>query len=360
MVKNNKEIKVLIVDDSAFMRKILSDIINADKHLTVIGTARNGLEAIDKVKELKPDVVTMDVEMPIMNGIEALEIIMKNSPLPVVMLSSLTTEGGEATITALELGAVDFISKPSSVFKINAEVMKQELTTMVKAAANVKLIKKLQSDVKFEEKSLDINFIEATSKQSSSLKIIAIGTSTGGPRALQSIIPLIPENVSAAILIVQHMPAGFTKSLADRLNSMSKIQVKEAVDNEKILKGTAYVAPGNYHLTVKIDHNGEYFIKLTQENPVLGHRPSADVMFSSIAQLRKRNVIGVILTGMGSDGAMGLKELKEKTNSPIIAQDEYSCVVYGMPKSAVKHGVVDEIVPLNRIANVIIKRLEVL
>lgn len=351
--------KVLIVDDSAFMRKILTDIINADKDLMVVGTARNGKDAIAMIKELKPDIVTMDVEMPVMNGIEALEKIMEANPLPVVMLSSLTTEGGEATMTALELGAVDFVSKPSSVFLINAEEMKKELTDKIKNAVKAKLFDKLKNDLNLQ-RNITINHQTITKKPSAKLKIIAIGTSTGGPRALQSIIPIIPSNISAALMIVQHMPPGFTKSLADRLNSMSKLHVKEAEDNEKVVAGTAYIAPGNYHLTVAEDNRGDYYIRLNQEKPVSGHRPSADVMFNSLAELGYKNVIGVILTGMGSDGANGLKALKEKSRAPIIAQDEESCVVYGMPKSAVKIGVVDEIVPLNRIANEIINRLEVL
>ncbi|SCY13467.1 protein-glutamate methylesterase/protein-glutamine glutaminase [Alkaliphilus peptidifermentans] len=357
MTHSKDLIKVLIVDDSAFMRKILTDIINSDPNLMVVGFARNGNEAIEKRKSLQPDIITMDVEMPIMNGIEALKFIMKNNPLPVVMLSSLTADGAEATMTALDLGAVDFIQKPSSVFHINAEEMKWELTDKIKAAAKAKILKKFTDEGIISESI--IYKIGTRRKSSSKNRIITIGTSTGGPKALQAVIPLLPADIPASILIVQHMPPGFTRSLAERLDTISQITVKEAENGEKILPGVAYVAPGDQHLEIEKRVN-ECYIRLSNSDPVSGHRPSVDVMFNSVAELQQEKVLAVIMTGMGSDGAMGLKELKDRKNAPVIAQDEESCVVYGMPKSAVKIGVVDEIVPLNKIANAILNRLEVL
>ena len=355
------QIKVLIVDDSAFMRKILTDILNSDPDINVIGFARNGREAIDKVKLLKPDLVTMDVEMPIMSGIEALGAIMLNNPLPVLMLSSLTSNGADETLKALELGAVDFIQKPSSIYAINPTDIKTELISKIKIAAAAKVEKKINIDIPVQS-SINISTVvkSVNRSQMSKKAIIAIGISTGGPRALQSVIPLLPENITAPVLIVQHMPPGFTKSLAERLNSISKVIVKEAEDGERLKDGWVYIAPGDFHLEVVTNSLNELSIKLSKESAVSGHRPSADVMYRSIAALSNTEIIAVIMTGMGSDGANGLMELKSRAKTFIIAQDEESCVVYGMPKSAVKLGVVDVVSPLNRITNTIINRLEVL
>jgi len=361
------QIKVLIVDDSAFMRKILTDILNSDPNIKVIGYARNGREAIDKVKLLKPDIVTMDVEMPIMSGIEALGAIMQNNPLPVLMLSSLTSNGADETLTALELGAVDFIQKPSSIYAINPTDIKTELISKIKIAVAAKVEKKSYADAPIQANTVTIinksrKLCNRSIPNMGKKVIIAIGISTGGPRALQSVIPLIPENISAPILIVQHMPPGFTKSLAERLNSISKVVVKEAEDGEGLKDGWVYIAPGDFHLEIVANSLNELSIKLSKGPAVSGHRPSADVMYSSIAALSNIETIAVIMTGMGSDGANGLMELKSKskTEAYIIAQDEESCVVYGMPKSAVKLGVVDVVSPLSRITNTIINRLEVL
>ncbi|MBF8983074.1 chemotaxis response regulator protein-glutamate methylesterase [Lutibacter sp. B2] len=352
--------KVLVVDDSAFMRKVITDWINLDEELKVVGTARNGKDAIQKIKQLSPDVVTMDVEMPIMNGLETLKWIMNNCPLPVVMLSSITKEGAEATIKALELGAVDFITKPTNIFKMNEEEIKQLVIEKVRIAANV-TIRKNRID---EKKIPAYRTVRETSKtnelkvRSSCInKIVAIGTSTGGPKALQEVIPHLSKNIPASVVVVQHMPAGFTKSLAERLNNLSQINVKEAENNEILLPGYAYIAPGGYHLKVNKDKN-KYVINLTKENPVSGHRPSVDAMLDSLAKCTTDNVIAVIMTGMGSDGADGMKKIKMQKGYTI-AQDEESCVVYGMPKSAVNLGCIDEITPLQEIAKKINKILEV-
>ncbi|KAB3535861.1 chemotaxis response regulator protein-glutamate methylesterase [Alkaliphilus pronyensis] len=357
MTEKTDPIKVLIVDDSAFIRKILTDIINSDPDLKVVGFARNGKDAIEKIAVLQPDVVTMDVEMPVMNGILSLELIMKKNPIPVVMLSSLTSDGAKSAITALELGAVDFIEKPSSVFGVNAETLKNEVIFKIKAASKAKLEKKRNTGVAIKSFTLKSQ-VERGNNISSS--IIAIGTSTGGPRALQAILPLLPASINASILIVQHMPPGFTRSLAERLDTISQIKVKEAEDKEELLPGVAYIAPGDFHMAVEKTKGNRCFIKLDKTQPVSGHRPSADVLFSSVSKLDNEKVLAVIMTGMGSDGTNGLRELKDSKKSPILAQDEESCVVYGMPKSAVKAGIVDDILPLNKIAKAIINRLEVL
>ena len=359
MIFNNRKVKLLIVDDSAFMRKILMDILAINDTIEVIGVARNGIEAINQVNILKPDIVTMDIEMPIMNGIEALKEIMKNNPIPVIMLSSLTSDGADATLTCLELGAVDFIQKPSSVFRINADDLKKELISKINTAARVDLnIKNRDIHVSKPLSFYNSRKLPPRDKEKNQ-NLILIGTSTGGPRALQDVIPLMPKDIPASILIVQHMPPGFTKSLAERLNHISHITVKEAENNEKLLPGYVYIAPGNYHLKINSKSNMDIFIELTQEQSVSGHRPSVDVLFESVANNIAKNIIAVVMTGMGSDGANGAKKLKEQTDCYVMAQDESTSIVYGMPRSAVNAGVVDHIAPLNEITNHILKRLGV-
>ncbi len=353
------KIKVLIVDDSAFMRKILSDIVSSHPDIDVINTAKNGEEAIKKIQQDKPDVVTLDVEMPIMDGLSALKKIMNDYPVPVLMLSSLTKEGADSTIKALQYGALDFIAKPSNIFKINVDDMKKQLIDKIIIASKVKFRKNLL----YKNNSLSVTKKavhrpkRTSSNNGKTKKIVAIGTSTGGPRALQNVLPHIPKDIDAAIVIVQHMPPGFTKSLANRLDSISEISVKEAEHNDILLPGHAYIAPGSEHMEV-IKDGDSFIIKLNKELPVSGHRPSVDVLMDSLAKTGVRNIVGVILTGMGSDGAVGLKNLKGNS-AYIIAQDEESCVVFGMPKSAIKLGVVDKVLPIDDISDEIIKAVEV-
>lgn len=351
--------KVLVVDDSAFMRKVISDMIESSSELMVVGTAKNGKEAIEKIKELSPDLVTMDIEMPLMDGLTALKHIMAHSPLPVVMLSSLTKQGAHETLKALDLGAMDFITKPSSLIKVSTPEVRDELIEKLLASSKAKLsvAQKMVSVAPKTDLNASYTPYKSIEGKSNFKKLIAIGTSTGGPRALQDVIPLIPQNIDAGILIVQHMPPGFTKSLADRLNSMSQIGVKEAEDGDVVKAGWAYLAPGDSHLKVT-KQSGRFVIKLDNGERVTGHRPSVDAMMYSIADLNDRNVIGVIMTGMGSDGAEGLKRLKQNA-AFVIAQDEESCVVFGMPKSTIKLGVVDKVVGLSNIANEIVKAMEV-
>ena len=342
--------KVLVVDDSAFMRKVISDILKSDENILVMDTAKNGVEAIEKVKALKPDVVTLDVEMPEMDGLTCLKELMKQQYIPVIMLSSLTQEGADATIRALEYGAIDFITKPTNIFNIAGDEKKRELIEKVKIAKNSTKIKKY----------ISINDIQVKPKRdivkSSNIKyFVAIGTSTGGPKALQDVIPLIPGDVPAAFLVVQHMPPGFTKSLAERLNSMSEVTVKEAEDGETVQAGYVYIAPGDYHMLVEKSGQNNLKIKLTQDPPVGGHRPAVNPMMESLSKTNYSNLIGVIMTGMGGDGSEGIKKLKNVNKGFIIAQDEKSCVVYGMPKVAVQTGSVDAVVPLKDITKEIMK-----
>lgn len=371
------KLKILVVDDSFFMRKVLSDIINENDNFEVIGTARNGQEALQRIKDVNPDVVTMDIEMPIMDGLTALKIIMKEIPVPVLMLSGLTKEGADATIKALDLGAVDFIPKPGNIFKVNVDEMKEEIYKKINIAAKIKLKTKQQAmqqivssinDDKVEiprvrkkispQKVISKSSSIDKGKRSSKItKLVAIGTSTGGPRALQNVISDLPKDMDSPVVVVQHMPPSFTKSLAERLDSISNLRVKEAEDNDVLENGCVYIAPGGRHIKLEKKSN-VYRIKLDDGPKVSGHKPSVDVMFSSVSEINELKICGIILTGMGSDGANGLCDLKKKQGY-IIAQDEASCVVFGMPKSAINKGIVDKIVPLAEISKEIIDFVEV-
>ncbi len=352
------KIKILVVDDSAFMRKVITDMIESDHQMEVVGVARNGEDAISKIKLLKPDVVTLDIEMPKMDGLTALRTIMSEMPLPVIMLSSLTKKGAEETLKALDLGAFDFITKPSSLIKVSAPEVKNELIEKIQIASRTK-VKALKSPKTYPEATQREVPVQPSNISTNNRfkKIVAIGTSTGGPRALQDVIPYIPGDISASIVIVQHMPPGFTKSLAERLDSMSQIHVKEAENGDIMKQGWAYLAPGDQHLKVT-KQNGQFVIKLDNSDRVSGHRPSVDAMMESIVEMNHKNVIGVIMTGMGADGAQGMKKIKD-SGGFVIAQDEESCIVFGMPKIAIKLDAVDKVVGLSNIANEIVKAMEV-
>lgn len=341
-----KSIRVLVIDDSAFMRKVIKDMLESDQRIQVIATARNGEDGIRKIKKLSPDVVTLDIHMPVMDGITALQYIMGECPVPVVMLSSATAEGADKTLQAISNGAVDFITKPSGSLSIENSQITKEIISKVIAASGVSIAEKPE-ETKIQSTDIPVQ----NRKQTYSRTIVTIGTSTGGPRALQQVIPCLPADFSAPILIVQHMPPGFTKSLAERLNSMSAVHVKEAVHGEILEDGTAYIAPGNYHMHVK-KRGIAMVVELSQKEPVNGHRPSVDVLFESAGELDQTNKIAVILTGMGSDGSNGIKRMKTKDPSTItIAESEKTAVIYGMPKSAVKTNCVNHIVALNQVAD---------
>ena len=375
-------IRVLIADDSAFMRKVLSDLFNSQSDFQVVGTAVNGQDAIEKVKKFQPDVLTLDVMMPVMDGLNALAVIMEQCPLPVVMVSSTTQKGTNETIRALALGAVDFVSKAggaiSKIDTIKDEILaKCRLAAKAHARKNFSASKPLIYKPKLPGEEPTTRRIEVKRRTGyvppqrptltrtpsvepvrkiipgTGKKIVAIGTSTGGPQALQAVITRLPGNLPCGVVVVQHMPAGFTKSLADRLNSISAISVKEAEHDEIIKPGQVYIAPGDYHLRIVPAGGGERKIALSQEPRVGNLRPTVNYMFESAAQFG-RDLVSVIMTGMGSDGCEGMKKVKA-TGGYSIAQDEESCVVYGMPKAVVDAGLADEVRPLNKIAEAIVE-----
>lgn len=344
-IKN--KFRVLVVDDSSFMRKFITDIISANRQLEVIGTAIDGREAVQKTIELKPDVITLDVEMPEMDGLEALRIIMQKCPTPVVMLSNQTRVGAEATVRALELGAVDFVAKPSGNISLDLDKIQDELILKVKVAARI--YQRVSKQSTFPEVELaKIEKLNISTGLAPALqKLVAIGTSTGGPRALQTVLSRIPGNIPAGIVIVQHMPKGFTGSLARRLDEISQIRVKEAEEGDEVVAGTAYLAPGDKHMQLK-RIGDKLVVRLSEAEPVSGHRPSVDVMMDSTVDCGLP-VIGVLLTGMGSDGVQGLTRIKE-FNGVTIAEDQSTCVVWGMPRAAVEKNAADRVVPLPDIA----------
>lgn len=355
--------KLLIVDDSAFMRKLISEFFEDDLSITVVGTARNGRDALAKIKLLNPDVLTMDVEMPEMNGLEALKHIMTEHPKPVVMLSSTTTANAAITMEAIANGAVDFVAKPSGTISLDLDKIKEELVEKVKAAAlvpisrlpkpAVPLVKARVSEQPPIKERYRSEIVVDQSWRSHSRKLVVIGTSTGGPRALQEVLTTLPATISAPILIVQHMPAGFTNSLAKRLNQLSDITVKEAENGDLLQPGVAYIAPGGSQMTVrKVGMSTSIYID-PKHPAVGGHKPAVDVLFESAATITDVDRIAVIMTGMGSDGSKGIKALKETGNTRVISEAEESCVVYGMPKSAEKTGLVDRVVKLSNISQTI-------
>lgn len=351
-ISTNK-IRVLVVDDSAFMRKSITIMLTSDPEIEVVGTARDGIEAIEQTKKLKPDLITLDVEMPRMDGLTALEKIMKECPTPVLMLSSLTTEGAETTVKALELGAVDFIAKELSFVSVNIVNIKDSLLKKVKEIVKHRRHKerllKLQGLTLGQEKKYTAPTPARTGQLSKGLyRAIAIGISTGGPMSLQQVIPKLRGDLNVPVFIVQHMPPKFTKSLADRLNSMSALEVKEAENGEIVKNNVVYIAPGGLHMLFK-KNGANVQIEISTEPSNTLHKPSVDVMISSAVKVYGKNLLGVIMTGMGKDGYEGIKELKE-VGGHAIAQDEMSCVVYGMPKAIVDGNLSDVILPLDKIA----------
>ena len=348
----SKKIRVLVVDDSALIRQTLSEIINSDSDLEVMATAADPIMAAEKIKHEVPDVITLDVEMPRMDGLTFLHKLMQQHPIPVVMCSSLTVEGSQSAIKALEYGAVDIIVKPKMSTKTLLMEAKVAICDVIKAAAHAKIRKstphmepapKLSADVMLPP--VHKAMLETTEK------IIAIGASTGGTEALRTVLEMLPAD-TPGILIVQHMPEHFTKAFAERLNTLCKVTVKEAKDGDVVLRGQVLIAPGNYHMMLKRS-GAKYFVEVKEGPLVSRHRPSVDVLFRSTARYAGKNAVGVIMTGMGDDGAKGLKEMKD-AGAKTVAQDEATCVVYGMPKEAVKLGAADKSVPLQNIAGTIL------
>jgi two-component system chemotaxis response regulator CheB len=416
--------RVLVVDDSAFMRKIICDLITTDPQFEIVATAQNGREAIEAVEEWKPDVITMDLEMPELNGLEALSRIMQIHPTPIIMLSSISDDGTRETIKALQNGAFDFIRKPSGPLSADIQTVGEQLLEKMRIAVltrrnssmfrtvdkpgkpESRLPKQVlplqppnlfQTDTPIKSKPVNGSSAANPAKPLPSIEVmedkpeaskqptlypvfeplnkqepeglwtkekpkqistfhhlITIGTSTGGPRALHEVITSLPANLPAPVLVVQHMPPKFTKSLAQRLDAFSSVHVTEAVHGERIYAGIVYIAPGGFHLELAKDSLG-YYIRLTEEPPRSGHRPSVDVMFESCTTFTELRRHAVIMTGMGSDGVKGMKALNESGGETAIAEAEESCVVYGMPRSAVEAGVAKSVVPLKQIAGILVQ-----
>jgi two-component system, chemotaxis family, protein-glutamate methylesterase/glutaminase len=345
-----KKIKVLIVDDSAVVRQALYEIVSSDPSLNVIGLARDPFQAAEKIKEVVPDVITLDVEMPRMDGLTFLHRIMSQHPVPVVMCSSLTEEGSETAMKALEFGAVDIIVKPRLGVKQFIEETRISICDTIKAAAKVNLKKPLVNPIRVQPKlTADVIIPKAVSKAmiQTTDKVVVIGASTGGTEALKTVLQNLPED-SPGIVIVQHMPEHFTRAFANRLNGLCRISVKEAENDDTVIRGRALIAPGNRHTLLKRS-GARYYVEIKDGPLVSRHRPSVDVLFRSAARYAGKNAIGVIMTGMGDDGAKGLLEMKE-AGAWTIAQDEATSVVFGMPNEAIKLNAVQKVVPLNLIS----------
>lgn len=338
-------IRVLIVDDSAFVRQALTRMLNAAPDVEVIGTAVDGKDGFEKVLALRPDVVTLDVKMPRLGGLEALKQIMTECPTPVLLLSSLTSEGADVTIRGLELGAMDFVDKSSVQGHMNLLSLAEELQTKVRTLASVPR-GRLRLPAEAEAP------VALPAPHERVVEVVVIGTSTGGPPALQAIIPRLPQGLEAAVLVVQHMPVGFTRSLAERLASRSALPVREAQDGDPIVAGEVLIAPAGRHLRVK-KRGKEKCVWLDEEPRNTLHRPSVDVVMASVAKAYGSQVLGVLLTGMGSDGVEGLRAIRE-AGGRTFAESEETAVIYGMPKAAVEAGVVDRSIPLGRMADEIL------
>ena len=344
-------IKVLVVDDSALIRSILKEIIDSQKDMEMVGAAPNPLVAREMIKALNPDVLTLDVEMPKMDGLDFLEKLMRLRPMPVVMISSLTERGSDITFRALELGAVDYVSKPKFDIQHGMQDYAAEITNKIRAAARsrpkaaVSVPRKLSADAVLPSLA---NSVASTEK------LIIVGASTGGTEAIKDFLTRLPPDCPG-IAVTQYMPEAFTKSFAERLDKLCTISVKEAENGDRILPGHAFIAPGHSHLLVRRS-GANYVCELSDGPPVNRHRPSVDVLFRSAANCVGKNAIGVILTGMGKDGAAGMLEMKQ-AGAYNFAQDEASCVVFGMPKEAILAGGVDEVVPLSEMASRVMSHL---
>lgn len=345
-----EKIKVLVVDDSAFMRIVIRDMINSQPDMEVVDTARDGEDAIKKVKLLNPDVVTLDIEMPRKNGLEALEEIRKISLCEVIMLSSLTYKGSQETMEALRIGAFDFIQKPSGSISLDIDKVKDELAEKIRYAKNARKKRVTKPAITIKHNNLEVIKNEGTiSTNRKRIDAILIGASTGGPRVLYDLITKLPSNIGVPVFVVQHMPAGFTKAFAERINKNAELEVVEASDGEPIISNKVYIAPGGYHMVLQ-----PKAVKLELTPPIHGVRPAVDNLFLSAVNIYGGNLLCCVLTGMGKDGAEGLKTIKLKGGATI-AQDEATSTVYGMPRAAFDTGCVDMVLPDSEIPQEIVK-----
>jgi two-component system, chemotaxis family, protein-glutamate methylesterase/glutaminase len=344
--------RVVVVDDSALVRGLLAEIINRQPDMVCVGAAADPLVAREMIRSLNPDVITLDIEMPRMDGIEFLERLMRLRPMPVVMVSTLTDRGADVTLRALELGAVDFVAKPKIGVADGLRLLGDDITEKVRTAAKAK-IRRLPALPTAGTAAAPPPAASNIGRMSTE-KIIFIGASTGGTEATREVITQLPPD-APAVMITQHMPPGFTKSYAARLNGLARIRVAEATDGERVLPGHAYIAPGGLHLSVERS-GANYIARVRDGEPVNRHKPSVEVLFGSAARVVGPNALGVMLTGMGADGARAMKVMRD-AGSWNVCQDEASCVVFGMPREAIAHGAAHEVMPLLKIASALIERL---
>jgi two-component system chemotaxis response regulator CheB len=347
--EKNKKLRVLIVDDSSFMRMAIRSILNKDPEIEIVGTAINGAEGVAKALALKPDIITMDVEMPVMNGITALKEIMRSAPTRVIMVSTLTKEGASATFDALESGAVDYVSKSTADSGVEQNQFREDLLLKIKAAAATTLVRKIAAS----SPCARIQPVETQRHRPLSVKseFVGIGASTGGPVALQEVLSRIPASFNQGIIVAIHMPKAFTGPFSERLNSKCALPVKEAVDGDILLPGHVLVAPGGRHMTL-IRKGGAIVVQTVPvENfPKYVYVPSIDLMMTSLSDACKGPMVGVILTGMGNDGLSGMRHIKEKGGITLV-QDKVTSTIYGMPKACIEAGIADEVLPLDRIGS---------
>jgi two-component system, chemotaxis family, protein-glutamate methylesterase/glutaminase len=357
---------ILIIDDSALMRRVLSDIINSDERFQAIEVAVNGLDGLNilQTRGNEFDAVLLDINMPKMNGIELLEELKaQNIKATVIIVSTIAKKEAKETIRALELGAFDFVTKPESYLEVRSNLFSDRILDCLAASTKVEVT--IEKDIRQELANLIKSVREPVRKkdtmQSSHAtdKLVAIACSTGGPKALHTVIPNLPNNLDAGILIVQHMPGGFTKSLADRLNELSELTVKEAEDGELLNKGTVYIAKGGYQMRLKKQGDGKYYISISEEPARHGLLPCADIMYESLVETNFDQITCVVLTGMGGDGTAGISKLSKNKNIYVIAQNEETSIVYGMPKVIKEAGLVDEVVALNDVSDAITKNVGV-
>lgn len=354
------KIRVVVVDDSALVRSLLAEIINRQHDMQCVGAAADPLAAREMIRELDPDVITLDVEMPRMDGLEFLSRLMRLRPMPVVMVSTLTEQGADITLRALELGAIDFVAKPRIGVSQGLNELASDIVDKIRVAAAAQIRRLATAPTANSAPAVNSAAGVSHGRPSGPLprvsteKIICIGASTGGTEAVREVLVPMPAD-APAIVITQHMPPGFTTSFANRLDSLCKIRVAEARDGERILPGHAYIAPGGRHL--RIERSGSNYVAVVEDTePVNRHRPSVEVLFKSAARVIGPNAIGIMLTGMGADGASAMREMKD-AGSYNYVQDEASCVVFGMPRMAIQHGAAHEVLPLNQIAPAVLTRL---
>jgi two-component system chemotaxis response regulator CheB len=358
---------ILVVDDSALMRRVICDIMNSDENFQVVDTCRDGLEAYEKLKTTKYDGVLLDVNMPRMDGLQLLEQLQKDHiKANVIMVSTLTTKDAEVTIMALERGAIDFVTKPTNIIEAKGEDFKNNLISVLSAVLRINTYSMRQQNLS-GKKTLSTALLDSKVKTpikrikavNPKNRLVALACSTGGPKSLQDVIPFLDPNMDAPVVLVQHMPIGFTKSLAERLNAISKVTVKEAEDGDVLEKGHVYIAPGGEHIEVRKNPNGTHQIAFNDMPAIGGLKPCANIMYDSLTSSGYDEIVCVVLTGMGADGTNGILSLCRKKPVYVISQSAQTCVVYGMPRAIEETGVVDEVVPLKEVAKAIVKKVGV-